>query len=121
MSREKLFSVSISDCVVQTFRAGGKGGQHQNKTDSGVRIIHEPSGARGESREERSQLQNKRIAFAKMAKHPRFIYWVHAVSNGLKTQAEIDKELAEMMSESNIITEIKDKGQWITVDPNSLN
>lgn len=47
-------SVSIKDCRVDTFRAGGPGGQRQNKVSSGVRIIHEPSGAVGEARDERS-------------------------------------------------------------------
>jgi len=44
---------------VQTFSAGGPGGQHQNKTQSGVRLIHKPTGVRAESRTERSQHKNK--------------------------------------------------------------
>jgi len=60
--RELMFSVTLTDCDVQTFRAGGKGGQNQNKRETGVRIIHRASGARGEARDERSQLQNKRLA-----------------------------------------------------------
>lgn len=73
--REKVLTVTIKDCTVQTFRAGGKGGQNQNKRDSGVRVIHELSGARGESREERSQLANKRRAFVRMANSPEFQRW----------------------------------------------
>ena len=61
--RELLFSVTRDDFTIQTFRAGGKGGQKQNKTDSGVRCIHNASGAVGEGRDERSQLQNKKNAF----------------------------------------------------------
>lgn len=67
-----MFSVTMKDCELQTFRCGGKGGQNQNKRDTGVRIIHHPSGARGEARDERSQLQNKRLAFKRMADHPLF-------------------------------------------------
>lgn len=70
--RTLLFSVTLADCDVQTFRAGGKGGQNQNKRDTGVRIIHRVSGARGEARDERSQLQNKRNAFKRMTEHPLF-------------------------------------------------
>jgi protein subunit release factor B len=70
--RHRILSVTIHDCEVQTFRSGGKGGQNQNKRDTGVRIIHHPSGARGESREERSQLQNKRAAFRRMVESQRF-------------------------------------------------
>ena len=47
--RELLFSVTRDDFTIQTFRAGGKGGQKQNKTDSGVRCIHNASGAVGEN------------------------------------------------------------------------
>lgn len=70
-----MLRVTIDDCEVHTFRAGGKGGQHQNKTDSGVRVIHPPSGARGESREHRSQLHNKRAAFGRMARSAAFVAW----------------------------------------------
>lgn len=70
--KTRILSVTIHDCEVQTFRSGGKGGQNQNKRDTGVRIIHHPSGARGESREERSQLQNKKLAFRRMAESQRF-------------------------------------------------
>lgn len=70
--RELWFSVTLKDCTVQTFRAGGKGGQNQNKRDSGVRIIHRDSGARGEARDQRSQLQNKRAAFRRMIETSEF-------------------------------------------------
>ena len=47
MSRELLFSLTKNDFELQFFRAGGKGGQKQNKTSSGCRIIHKESGAVG--------------------------------------------------------------------------
>jgi peptide chain release factor 2 len=50
--------VKEKDLEVQTFSAGGPGGQHQNKTQSGVRIIHKPTNVRAESRTERSQHKN---------------------------------------------------------------
>ena len=86
-TRQPIFSITLDDCEVQTFRAGGPGGQNQNKRDTGVRVIHPPSGARGESREERSQLQNKRLAFRRMAEHPLFRAW-----------------------------EVRHKGRWVRVD-----
>jgi len=75
-TRHRILSVSVHDCEVQTFRSGGSGGQNQNKRDTGVRIIHHPSGARGESREERSQLQNKRTAFYRMVNSDKFKLWL---------------------------------------------
>jgi peptide chain release factor 2 len=47
-----------------TFRSGGPGGQHQNKTESGVRYTHLPSGVAAESRSERSQHKNDANALA---------------------------------------------------------
>src|SRR5207248_558634 len=45
-----------------TFRSGGPGGQHQNKTESGVRYTHLPTGIAAESRSERSQHKNDDMA-----------------------------------------------------------
>ena len=50
----------LAQCVVHTFRSGGPGGQHQNMTDSGVRLRHRPSGIVVTCRRDRSQLLNKR-------------------------------------------------------------
>lgn len=47
-----------------TFRSGGPGGQHQNKTESGVRYTHIPTGVAAESRSERSQFKNDAMALA---------------------------------------------------------
>jgi protein subunit release factor A len=56
----------LGQCRVETFRAGGKGGQHQNVTESGVRLVHEPTGVRAASRNERSQHRNKAIALLRL-------------------------------------------------------
>jgi peptide chain release factor 2 len=47
-----------------TFRSGGPGGQHQNKTESGVRYTHLPTGIAAESRTERSQHKNDQMALS---------------------------------------------------------
>lgn len=54
--------IKPDDLERQTFRSGGPGGQHQNKTESGVRYIHIPSGIAAESRSERSQHKNDAMA-----------------------------------------------------------
>lgn len=52
----------LGQCRIETFRSGGKGGQHQNATDSGVRLTHLPTGVAASGRRSRSQLRNKRAA-----------------------------------------------------------
>ena len=51
--------INHADLEFQTYRSSGAGGQHINKTESAIRIIHHPSGVIVECQEERSQYKNK--------------------------------------------------------------
>ena len=71
-----VFMVSVSEIApiditdknlkIETFRSGGPGGQHQNTTDSGVRITHLPSGISAFSTDERSQHRNRQVALDRL-------------------------------------------------------
>lgn len=115
-SREPLFSVSIKDCEVQTFRSGGKGGQNQNKVESGVRILHRPSGAVGESREHREQLQNKRAAFRRLAQSKMFTAWALQKARELEGYKTIERIVDDLMAPENIKTEILVDQKWVEVN-----
>jgi hypothetical protein len=112
MSKNKklAFSVTLADMEVQTFRAGGPGGQNQNKRDTGVRLIHHPSGARAESREERSQLQNKKTAFQKLVDSQTFKTWIN---RKLATGPTPEERVAAEMAPENIKVEYQEQGRWV--------
>jgi len=115
MKKEKLFSLTRKDFDVQHFCSGGPGGQKQNKTASGCRIVHKASGAVGESRQERSQAQNKKLALQRLVASKKFRTWVRVEASArLKGHADAKEMVEKMTRPENLKVETKDEmGNWV--------
>jgi len=116
--RKLLFSVTKKDFILQPFKASGAGGQHRNKVETAMRIIHKESGAVGQSSEERSQSQNKRIAFRRLVEHKKFKTWMKlkaaAVECGMyEIERMIEVAVEDAMKEENLKIEVFENGRWI--------
>ncbi|WP_064695466.1 peptide chain release factor H [Rhizobium aegyptiacum] len=59
-------TINPAELRFETLRAGGPGGQHQNTTDSAVRVLHRPTGLIVTARDERSQHRNKALALRRL-------------------------------------------------------
>src|SRR5574343_296886 len=95
--RELPFSVTIKDCEVQSMCAGGKGGQHQNKTESAIRITHRPSGAVGVARDNKSQHANKKAAWKRMCETKDFKRWVRIQAARCMGEKSIEQRVEEAL------------------------
>lgn len=56
----------LAECVEEFFVAGGPGGQHRNKSETGVRLSHPPTGAAVTATERRSQARNRSAALLRL-------------------------------------------------------
>jgi len=63
---EEDINIRKDELRTDTFRASGAGGQHVNKTESGVRFTHLPTGIAAESTDSRSQHKNREIALQRL-------------------------------------------------------
>jgi hypothetical protein len=58
-----------SECEVRFTRRRGPGGQHRNKVETAVILVHRPSGVQAEANERRSQAENLRVAWRRLRLH----------------------------------------------------
>jgi protein subunit release factor B len=110
--KKPLLSLTKKDFRIDTFTSGGPGGQHQNKVATGVHITHMATGLSAESRTEKSQARNKKIAFTRLCKSAEFQKWLRIE---VLYKAKIEKAVEAQMDEKNIKTEIKKNGKWVSI------
>ena len=112
MPRQILFSVTKKDFRIETFPAGGPGGQKQNKTASAVRITHPDSGAVGECRNHRSQHQNRAEALRRLVEQPKWKVWHSNKVRELTTGKTMAQRVDEAMQPEHLKIEFKVNGRW---------
>ncbi len=80
-------NINEANCRVDTYRASGAGGQHINKTDSAVRITHQPTGIVVQCQNQRSQFQNREAAWNMLKAR---LYELELKKREAKAEAERD-------------------------------
>jgi protein subunit release factor B len=113
MERKPLVSVTKKDFKIQTLKGSGPGGQHRNKTETGVRITHPESGAIGLATDSKSQSANKKAAFQRLVATPVFQLWIKKKSWEAMGQQSLDERVEEAMQPQNLKWEVQDaNGNW---------
>jgi peptide chain release factor 2 len=93
----------LRECEVETFRAGGPGGQHVNKVETAVRLRHLPSGLVVTCREERSQHRNKSNCLRRLREEvARLNYRQPKRVPTRRTRAAKERTLEEKTRRSNV-------------------
>lgn len=114
MDKQPLFSVTLADCEMQTFTVSGAGGQHRDRARTGVRIIHHPSGARGEGRDNREQHRNKRQAFIRMTETPAFKFWLTEERKRREGIETIESKIRRDLEDPSLTqVEVRRNGEWV--------
>lgn len=111
-NRQPLFSMTDRDFEWSYTKGTGAGGQKRNKTSSAVHCHHKESGAHGYSESSRSQFDNKKDAFKKMAESNEFQSWLKMeVLRRSGQMAQIDAEVEKQLK--NVKIETRQDGRWV--------
>jgi len=124
LTKQLLFSLTAKDFEWDYVRGSGKGGQKRNKTSNAVRCRHLASGAMGFAEDERSQIHNKRLAFARMTKTKEFQKWLRIeIARRTGDLTEIQRKIDKELKNTNItkVETKNEKGQWVVTEVMDLD
>ena len=99
--------INPSDLRIDTYRASGAGGQHVNKTDSAVRITHEPSGIVVQCQSDRSQHRNKDAAMSMLKAR----LYEHEMQKRRSDQQAVEEEKSDIGWGSQIRSYVLDQSR----------
>ena len=112
--KDKLFSVTKNDFIIEFIRGSGPGWQHRNKCSTGVRLTHIPSKATATATDSKSQIHNKENAFKRLIETNKFKVWLQleiCKKNG--TLLKVEDWVEQQMNDINFKIETKDdEGKW---------
>ena len=120
-NKELLFSITKKDLEITYFSGHGAGGQHRNRHKNCVRIYHKDSGVTVQATEQRSLLQNKKMAFKRLTEHKHFKQWLR-IKSGVEYQKvrqeeqmieRLKREVEQEMRHENLRVERKVNGKWV--------
>lgn len=104
--KKPILSITKKDFDIQFFRDSGNGGQHRNKVETAVRVIHKESGAIGQATEDRSQHRNKQMAFKRLVESKEFNLWIKRkvglIPDEEKIKQVVEAQVEEWMQEDNL-------------------
>jgi protein subunit release factor B len=104
--------VNKDDFTVTTYCGSGPGGQHRNRKRTGVRIVHNDSGAKVECCEGKSQAKNKKTAFRRLVKSKEFMRWHRAKVFDMLYAADIEARVEKAMTEVTVEQRNCLTGKW---------
>lgn len=118
MDKKKITLVTAKDCEFTAYCGSGAGGQARNKVHSAMMCKHLVSGAIGRCSESRSQLENKRTAFRRMAETPKFRVWLNRRLYEIQQGETMERTVEKMMAPENLLVEVKNaEGGWEPAGP----
>ena len=111
--RELLYTITKDDFKIEYFSGTGKGGQHRNKHQNCVRLIHKDSGITVVCQNHRKRTANLKEAFITLSKLPKFKVWLYRKCQEIIDGKTIEEKVDEMLKDENLKIEVKDKDEWI--------
>ncbi len=99
------------ECDWQAFTGGGPGGQHRNKTQSAVRLVHVPTGVVVSAGERRSQLMNRHVALERLRAELRLLTFVQKPRKATKPSRSSKRRRVE--AKRHLSQKKRDRrGEW---------
>jgi protein subunit release factor A len=117
MSRELILTITAKDFDETHIRGSGAGGQHRNKSHTGVRLVHRASGAVGEATDSREQHRNKTAAFQRLRETPEWKAWFRTAVALAAGRPSVESLVEKAMNPKNIRTQVlNDRSQWVDLE-----